>query len=65
MNNLHELLPMKKLVIIGIALALAGGTFVAAKKQTCGACCKDSVQESTTVAGGNADQDRVATSRQK
>jgi hypothetical protein len=56
---------MKKLALIGIALALAGGTFIAVKKQTCGSCCNDPVQESTTVAGGNGGQDRVAARGQK
>jgi hypothetical protein len=57
---------MKKVALLGLALALAGGTFLVAKKQTCGACCSaDAVQESAPVAGGNGSQDRVAVAGQK
>jgi hypothetical protein len=58
-------IPMKKIALLGLALALAGGTFLVAKKQSCGACCSESAQESATVAGGNGNQDRVAASGQK
>jgi hypothetical protein len=56
---------MKKIAFLGLALAVAGGTFVLVKKQTCGSCCHDAVQESTTVAGGNASRGRVAANGQK
>ena len=56
---------MKKIALLGLALALAGGTFIVASKQTCGTCCNNPVQESATVAGGNGSQDRVASGGQK
>jgi len=56
---------MKKLALVGLALALAGGTFVVVKTQTCGGCCNESVQDSTTVAGGSSGGDRVAAGVQK
>ena len=56
-------IPMKKIALLALAFALAGGTFLVATKQSCGTCCAEVVQPSTT--SSPSEQGRIATAAQK